>query len=111
LLLVQSSSKTRVVLLGLPRMVNDLVRDFVSPEPDIDVVGEIPNRVGEPALLGDGSNEAARGRVVETVPRGRWVWLQRYRVWEADRKVFLYPENELEPENSAERRKRVKRRP
>ncbi|HKI88224.1 MAG TPA: neuraminidase-like domain-containing protein [Draconibacterium sp.] len=27
-----------------------------------------------------------------------WVWMKRYRVWEANRKVFLYPENWLEPE-------------
>ena len=26
----------------------------------------------------------------------RWQWMQRYRVWEANRKVFLYPENPLE---------------
>src|SRR5438067_4657036 len=23
----------------------------------------------------------------------RWDWMQKYRVWEANRKVFLYPEN------------------
>lgn len=28
----------------------------------------------------------------------QWVWMKRYRVWEANRKVFLYPENWLEPE-------------
>ena len=27
-----------------------------------------------------------------------WEWRQNYRVWEANRKVFLYPENYLEPE-------------
>jgi hypothetical protein len=27
----------------------------------------------------------------------RWEWMKRYRVWEANRKVFLYPENWLEP--------------
>jgi hypothetical protein len=27
-----------------------------------------------------------------------WSWMRRYRVWEANRKVFLYPENWLEPE-------------
>lgn len=27
-----------------------------------------------------------------------WAWMSRYRVWEANRKVFLYPENWLEPE-------------
>jgi hypothetical protein len=28
----------------------------------------------------------------------RWAWMKRYRVWEANRKIFLYPENWLEPE-------------
>jgi AAA+ superfamily predicted ATPase len=27
-----------------------------------------------------------------------WQWRTRYRVWEANRKVFLYPENWVEPE-------------
>jgi hypothetical protein len=27
--------------------------------------------------------------------RERWKWMQKYRVWEANRKVFLYPENWL----------------
>ena len=29
---------------------------------------------------------------------GQWAWMKRYRVWEANRKVFLWPENWLEPE-------------
>ncbi len=29
---------------------------------------------------------------------GQWQWMKRYRVWEANRKIFLYPENFLEPE-------------
>jgi hypothetical protein len=28
----------------------------------------------------------------------RWQWTKNYRVWEANRKVFLYPENWIEPE-------------
>ncbi len=28
----------------------------------------------------------------------QWPWMKRYRVWEANRKVFLYPENWIEPE-------------
>jgi hypothetical protein len=28
----------------------------------------------------------------------QWQWMKRYRIWEANRKVFLYPENWLEPE-------------
>jgi hypothetical protein len=28
----------------------------------------------------------------------QWAWMKNYRVWEANRKVFLYPENWIEPE-------------
>lgn len=28
----------------------------------------------------------------------QWKWMSRYRLWEANRKVFLYPENWIEPE-------------
>ncbi len=34
----------------------------------------------------------------EDIDRDRWEWMQRYRVWEANRKVFLYPENWIEPQ-------------
>ena len=30
--------------------------------------------------------------------RRQWDWMKNYRVWEANRKVFLYPENWIEPE-------------
>ncbi|MEV6237784.1 hemopexin repeat-containing protein [Lentzea sp. NPDC051838] len=30
--------------------------------------------------------------------RARWEWMRNYRTWEANRKVFLYPENYLRPE-------------
>ncbi len=33
-----------------------------------------------------------------SIDRDRWQWMKNYRVWEANRKVFLYPENWLEPE-------------
>lgn len=28
----------------------------------------------------------------------QWAWMKQYRVWEANRKIFLYPENWIEPE-------------
>lgn len=34
----------------------------------------------------------------EWVPKDQWEWMKNYRVWEANRKVFLYPENYVEPE-------------
>ncbi len=33
-----------------------------------------------------------------TVNAEQWEWMKRYRVWEANRKIFLFPENWLEPE-------------
>jgi Tc toxin complex TcA C-terminal TcB-binding domain/Neuraminidase-like domain/Salmonella virulence plasmid 28.1kDa A protein len=34
----------------------------------------------------------------EVLDRDRWEWMSRYRVWEANRKVYLYPENWIRPE-------------
>lgn len=36
------------------------------------------------------------GIASDVLDRDRWDWMQRYRVWEANRKVFLYPENWIE---------------
>jgi len=33
-----------------------------------------------------------------TINSKQWEWMKRYRVWEANRKIFLFPENWLEPE-------------
>lgn len=32
------------------------------------------------------------------IPADEWEWRKNYRVWEANRKVFLYPENYIEPD-------------
>lgn len=34
----------------------------------------------------------------DAIDSKRWEWMKNYRVWEANRKVFLYPENWLDPE-------------
>ncbi len=39
-----------------------------------------------------------RGIDPSSVPADQWEWMKNYRVWEANRKVFLYPENYIEPE-------------
>lgn len=39
-----------------------------------------------------------KGVAPDAVNTNRWQWMKQYRVWEANRKVFLYPENWLEPE-------------
>lgn len=33
-----------------------------------------------------------------SIKAAQWEWMKRYRVWEANRKVFIWPENWLEPE-------------
>lgn len=33
-----------------------------------------------------------------SIDTDQWNWMKNYRVWEANRKVFLYPENWIEPE-------------
>jgi hypothetical protein len=38
------------------------------------------------------------GVAPDSIDNDRWEWMKYYRVWEANRKVFLYPENWLEPE-------------
>ncbi|HEY1749693.1 MAG TPA: neuraminidase-like domain-containing protein [Caulobacteraceae bacterium] len=32
------------------------------------------------------------------VPEAWWAWLTAYRIWEANRKIYLYPENYVDPE-------------
>lgn len=39
-----------------------------------------------------------RGISPKVIDRKQWDWTKNYRVWEANRKVFLYPENWLSPE-------------
>lgn len=39
-----------------------------------------------------------RGIDPASAPVDQWQWMKNYRVWEANRKVFLYPENYIEPE-------------
>lgn len=34
----------------------------------------------------------------DDIPSDEWDWRKNYRVWEANRKVFLYPENYIEPD-------------
>lgn len=39
----------------------------------------------------------------DMIDQNRWEWMQYYRVWEVNRKIFLYPENWLMPEWRTER--------
>ncbi len=41
--------------------------------------------------------ERVHGVPSEAIDRNRGEWMQKYRVWQANREVFLYPENWIEP--------------
>ncbi|NQZ11535.1 MAG: hypothetical protein HRT35_30665, partial [Algicola sp.] len=49
----------------------------------------------EPAVIRGQSDNNEQTRVALN---DRWDWFKNYRVWEANRKVFLYPENYIRPE-------------
>lgn len=57
-------------------------RCFMGLEPDVEVKAD-----------GDKGDSAWRW----------WKWMRKYRVWEANRKVFLWPENWIEPELKKDR--------
>ena len=42
--------------------------------------------------------EAGKQRKQLRKTEGEWGWHKRYRIWDANRKIFLYPENWIEPE-------------
>ncbi len=48
-------------------------------------------------LLGLEDRSDGSGVGLNELDRDRWTWMQKYRLWEAARKVFLYPENWLVP--------------
>jgi hypothetical protein len=39
-----------------------------------------------------------KGVSPDAIDKERWEWMEYYRVWEVNKKIFLYPENWLEPE-------------
>ncbi|MEP0925071.1 hemopexin repeat-containing protein [Leptolyngbya sp. ST-U4] len=48
--------------------------------------------------LEDIALDAADQQAARLILKDRWQWLRNYRVWEANRRVFLYPENYIRPE-------------
>jgi hypothetical protein len=47
---------------------------------------------------GSTGNTSVYVRFTDSKKQDEWYWRKNYRVWEANRKVFLYPENYIEPE-------------
>ena len=50
------------------------------------------------ALMGLEGVEFRKGEKGREQFKSRWQWFRNYRVWEANRKVFLYPESYIRPE-------------
>lgn len=53
------------------------------------------------ATIGNETEDEAKLRVkleIKDKLKEYWKWMKNYRVWEANRKVFLYPENYIRPE-------------
>lgn len=48
--------------------------------------------------LEDGKDDATQNVASSQIDSDAWEWMSQYRVWEANRKVFLYPENWILPE-------------
>ncbi|WP_299462925.1 hemopexin repeat-containing protein [uncultured Microscilla sp.] len=51
-----------------------------------------------PTPENDDENGQVREQQVKQRLKKWWEWMKNYRVWEANRKVFLYPENYIRPE-------------
>jgi hypothetical protein len=90
---------TRIVLVGLPRVLSGIVTDLVSPEPGLAIVGEVEDADVAIAQLEPGAAEALlevrpRLRVVAISADGREAStfeLRRYEEWlgEVSPKVLL----------------------
>lgn len=48
--------------------------------------------------LEKGNADATLDVAASAIPAGFWYWMKRYRVWQANREIFLFPENWMEPE-------------
>jgi hypothetical protein len=48
--------------------------------------------------LENGNTDPAKNVAPDAIPADWWPWMKRYRVWQANREIFLFPENWMEPE-------------
>jgi hypothetical protein len=48
--------------------------------------------------LEDGNSDATLDVAPNAIPADWWPWMKRYRVWQANREIFLFPENWMVPE-------------
>jgi hypothetical protein len=48
--------------------------------------------------LESGNSDAKLNVAASAIPADWWPWMKRYRVWQANREIFLFPENWMQPE-------------
>ncbi|GAA4198043.1 hypothetical protein GCM10022252_47830 [Streptosporangium oxazolinicum] len=96
-----NTSRVREAIAAVQLYVHRYLLNLESSAPN----GAASTGSGVVALNGSGGS----GGVVESAEDARrrirewWRWMRGYRLWEANRKVFLYPENYIRPELRADR--------
>lgn len=88
-----ASRSTHVVI----KNNTDRAMTFISGSTKHGIVTMKPPWTIPPGAVGELFAEF-KGAATGTEGSVQWEWTKRYRVWEANRKIFLYPENWLEPE-------------
>ena len=70
-----------------------------------ELLGLAPPGEGTPQVVRLPADPTLRPKTIDLQPipevrwkQKEWEWMKNYRVWEASRKVFLYPESWMEPE-------------
>jgi len=83
---VGGCARTTRVVAAMSSLQLYVERVLMNLERSDDWDGRVPPQTGVYARFSDARR------------RGEWWWRKQFRVWEANRKVFLYPENYIEPE-------------
>ncbi|MEK7394579.1 MAG: neuraminidase-like domain-containing protein, partial [Fibrobacterota bacterium] len=85
---MDAGQMTSRLVQGIATIQQFVQRCFLNLENGI---GSQPGQIEDPEVSFEGVSPAS-------FDASRWSWMKNYRVWEANRRVFLYPENYIEPE-------------
>ena len=80
---------------GLRARCSGETKDIDARPGMIDALEDVCDAVKTGKYTGDARHDDID---LASIRSDRWEWVKRYRIWDADRKIFLYPENWLEPE-------------
>ncbi|MEN3333738.1 MAG: hypothetical protein V7641_3103 [Blastocatellia bacterium] len=79
---------------------SDDLYDFLLIDVDMSSIVEISQMkagLNSLQLYVESTMMGLEAEVVNQIPRLWWRWMANYRVWQANREVFLYPENYIDP--------------